>query len=503
MFWSLAAGIWLSAASGLLAQGGPSTLQFSFSNPGARSLGLGGAFVALADDATAAFANPAGLIQLTRPEVSLEGRYWEYSTPYAVGGRTSGEATGIGLDGPIRGAVSEFDTSAVSFLSFVYPRDKWTVAFSYHRSAKFEIQTATQGLFTDRTEDDPQPTCIAGTAVCRYPDVERRTEIDVDTATLSFAYRVTEKLSLGIGLSYQRGELTSASDFFGITQETLPLGFFGPNAYVPEALYGIEDLTFDDTDLNLSAGFLWFLSPQWSLGGAFRPGGDFGGQGAVISGPTWQPPLDPGTVVLLDTSLNVKVPDVYSLGLAYRSQGGAWTTSLEWDRVQYSQILESLGDSSLITAENVRLDDADELRLGVEYAFLDWSPLVAVRGGVWRNPDHSIRSIENDPLEQVLLPKGEDDVHFSLGTGVAFDSFQLDLAVDLSDLVDTAALSADLPILSESETQAEPLPVEHGLNHPLAGRRRPRRRSPRPRGRRSTPGHPLHSPPPRYAGWPG
>jgi hypothetical protein len=29
-------------------------------NPGARSLGLGGAFVALADDATAAYANPAG-----------------------------------------------------------------------------------------------------------------------------------------------------------------------------------------------------------------------------------------------------------------------------------------------------------------------------------------------------------------------------------------------------------------------------------------------------------
>ena len=36
-------------------------LQLSFSDPGARSAGLGGAFVALADDATAAFANPAGL----------------------------------------------------------------------------------------------------------------------------------------------------------------------------------------------------------------------------------------------------------------------------------------------------------------------------------------------------------------------------------------------------------------------------------------------------------
>ena len=58
------------------AQTGPLTFEFSFSNPGARSLGLGGAFAALADDATAAFANPAGLVQLVRPEVSIEGRSW-------------------------------------------------------------------------------------------------------------------------------------------------------------------------------------------------------------------------------------------------------------------------------------------------------------------------------------------------------------------------------------------------------------------------------------------
>ena len=39
--------------------------------PGARALGLGGAFIAVADDATAAESNPAGLVILTRPEVSL------------------------------------------------------------------------------------------------------------------------------------------------------------------------------------------------------------------------------------------------------------------------------------------------------------------------------------------------------------------------------------------------------------------------------------------------
>src|SRR5467141_147862 len=51
-----------------------SGLQFNFGNPGARSLGMGGAFLGLADDASAAEANPAGLTILRKPEISLEGR---------------------------------------------------------------------------------------------------------------------------------------------------------------------------------------------------------------------------------------------------------------------------------------------------------------------------------------------------------------------------------------------------------------------------------------------
>ena len=67
--WCLVA--WVAAHSAASAQERP-FLETSFSSPGARSLSLGGAFVAMADDATAAFANPSGLVQLARPEVSIE-----------------------------------------------------------------------------------------------------------------------------------------------------------------------------------------------------------------------------------------------------------------------------------------------------------------------------------------------------------------------------------------------------------------------------------------------
>ncbi|MGA1863612.1 MAG: hypothetical protein ACMUHX_00970 [bacterium] len=37
---------------------------------GARAMGMGGAFIGVADDATAASWNPAGLLQLRQPEIS-------------------------------------------------------------------------------------------------------------------------------------------------------------------------------------------------------------------------------------------------------------------------------------------------------------------------------------------------------------------------------------------------------------------------------------------------
>ena len=65
-------------------------LQFDFLTPGARSMATGGAFIGAADDATAAFTNPAGLAWLTKREVSVEGRFRRFETPFLSGGRISG-----------------------------------------------------------------------------------------------------------------------------------------------------------------------------------------------------------------------------------------------------------------------------------------------------------------------------------------------------------------------------------------------------------------------------
>ncbi len=406
--------------------------QFSFSNPGARSLGFGGAFVALADDATAAFANPAGLTQLAEPEVSLEGRSWSTSTPFTARGSLGGPASGIGLDA-VAGLVaerSEDDVLGVSFLSFVYPRKKWSFALFRHLWANFESTFETQGLFL-------------GTGPCcrrRFLDQRSTADLEIVSYGLAAAYSVSEDLSLGISLVSFDGSLVLDTAAYRPDDDASAEGRFGPTSFLPERLAVRSTMTIDGQDFGLSGGFLWHLSRRWRLGGVFRQGPEFELRGEYVVGPAGFLGLPPGPV-RFDCCGEVALPDVYGLGTAFRSDGGRWTVAFEWDRVQYSTSIDSL------ELDDQTLDDGDELRLGGEYAFLDQPVLVALRLGVWLDPDHQTRALEDlEPTDQnrftqAILRPGDDELHLAAGVGVTFERIQIDFAVDLSDLVDTVSLS--------------------------------------------------------------
>ena len=414
------------------AQSGPPVLEFSFSNPGARSIGLGGAFAALADDATAAFANPAGLVQLARPEVSVEGRMWNYTTPFTSGGRMWGTPTGTGLDTTpdLRFDESSSTLAGVSFLSFVYPSGKWSLAFYRHQLANFEAIIATQGFFaTDEQTGES----------FRTSDFRTSTRLEVVNYGFSGAYRLSDSLSLGLGLSYFDGKLDTRTEFYAPIVETLPEGPLGPNTYVPEARISTQKVAFDDTSWSWSGGFLWRVSRPWSLGGFYRRGPKFSGGGGVFSGPALDPPLSEGTVLEQEES-PLRLPDVFGLGAAYRSEDGSITGSFEWDHVNYSVIIESFDPG--IVDPDVRLNDVDEFHFGFEYVFINWTPLIALRGGIWVDPEHRIRYEGDDAVARAFFRRGEETWHYAFGFGLATKRFQLDLGFDLSNLVNTASLSA-------------------------------------------------------------
>lgn len=425
-------GVWLAGAGVAGTQEAPATFEFSFSNPGARSIALGGAFVALADDATAAYANPAGLVQLLRPEVSVELRHWSFSTPYTAGGRASGEPTGFGIDTVpgVRTETSNEDASGLSFLSFVYPGTRWCAAVSRHQLSEFRLGTELNGLFG---AGDPP----AG--VIRHLDQLITTRFDVVGTNLSGAYRVGEKLSLGVGVSYFEGSVRSTTAVYLVDE--YPTTFFEENSFLPHRLWVTSEFAIDDaTDWGFNAGFLWNLADHWRIGGVFRQGPRLAYSLENIAGPAND--LPEGSVIESFSGLSLDLPDVFGLGVAYRTAGGDVAVSIEWDRVQHSSILESLADAPFVDASDVVLEDADELHLGIEYVVLKSTPLVALRVGGWYDPDHRVRYLGDDPFARAIFQPGDDTIHYSIGLGLAFRSFQLDLGVDISDLVDTAAISA-------------------------------------------------------------
>lgn len=411
------------------------SFQFSFSNPGARSLGFGGAFAGLADDATAAFANPAGLVQLAEPEVSIEGRSWSYSTPYTFGGRVSGQPTGIGIDtrSGVQLSRSEADLSGLSFLSFVYPRKNWSLAFYRHQLANFESASETQGLFFE------SPGNFLDT--WRIPDQRGTVDLEIVSYSIAGAYQVNEDLSLGLGLSYFDATQRVRSDAFFWDEDTLE-SFFGENHFLPNRHFFDASLDTDGTDWGVTAGLLWRFAERWHLGGFFRQGPEIDGQLTFLGGPIITDP-PPGTLIEIDAP--IRYPNVYGLGLAYRTVDGHWTASFEWDHIEYSVIMESIReaedrDPRFRFPETI--DDGNEIHLGAEYVFLRTKPIVAVRFGGWLDPDHRVRGDERDEVSEAFFQAGDDEIHLAMGVGVAFKSFQIDLAADFSDLVDTIALSA-------------------------------------------------------------
>jgi long-subunit fatty acid transport protein len=429
------------AAAGVVAQETPSTFEFSFSNPGARSLGLGGAFAALADDATAAFANPAGLVQLASLEVSAEVRHWSFSTPYIEGGRYEGEPTGIGLDttNGLQTAVSREQLTGLSFLSIVYPKGNWSFAIYRHQLANFRAQTATQGLFP-------------GWDAPRAFDRRWSTELDIVSYGVAGAYRLSDRFSLGLGIVNFRGRLDAPFEWSLPDDIDTLQGVFGPTSYLPESQLANGEMAIGDSDWGLSAGLLWSFAERWSLGAFYRQGPEFTLLFDVRAGPAAQaldPDLTPGTTVFT-IATPMQFPDVYGFGMAFRSRDGRLAVGFEWDRVEYSSIFSSFDpvvietlDPDLDLEVYLVADDGSEFRLGAEYAFLDLKPVLAIRTGVWLDPDHRFRSTHpDDPSHRALFQSGEDEVHVAIGLGFAFTSFQIDLAADFSDLVDTFSLSA-------------------------------------------------------------
>ena len=394
--------------------------QLNRSLPGARSLAMGGAFVALADDATAVYSNPAGLVLLDFPEVSFEARHWSFDTQVPDVGRVSGPVTGIGIDTAegVRRKDVRSSTQGPSFASAVWSdaRRRWTVGAFYHRLADFERSFNSEGVFTSNNPRFGPYRSTASVALESFGA----------TGAYEFGNCVLPRRCVRVGLTVLRyeAEYWSRTD---VLADPPPQGVGAADFGAPAVATAWT--TGKGNSLDYHLGLLWEVSPRWTFGGAIRRGPRFSIYEALYGS---------------NRNAILHFPDEASIGAALHL-GSSWTFSLEVDRVRYSQLTDDNGFSEF------SVSDATEVRLGAERVVFFGSGLqrnrISVMAGAWLDPNHRfeyrgpVRENIDEFKSAYFRPGGSSQWHGSAGLGINLRSFQLDAGFDYSVGVATGSVS--------------------------------------------------------------
>jgi long-chain fatty acid transport protein len=138
-----------SAHAQQLNPGGTPTLSSATTGSGARALGMGGAFIAIADDASAASWNPAGLALVDGRQVSLAGDLTRIADSIPSYESTTIFGTGLRVVESGPGISTTRTSRSPAFANIVYPFRirAWRIVpqFSYRRAANANVEeTATR-----------------------------------------------------------------------------------------------------------------------------------------------------------------------------------------------------------------------------------------------------------------------------------------------------------------------------------------------------------------------
>ncbi|GBC59647.1 hypothetical protein DENIS_0586 [Desulfonema ishimotonii] len=367
---------------------------------GARALGMGGAFIAVADDATAASWNPGGLTQLKKPECSVVFSGLHRKEDISFGTNPEGD----GMQ-----SVSEED---LNYLSVTYPFEAWgrnmVVSLAYQHLYDFYREWE----FTlNETVDDLS--------------VSRRWEYDhagrLSAIGLSYAVRVVPKLSLGFTLNFWDNDITQNE---------------WKQKYHMNGIESSDDISFDRKLLaryrtyrfdgfNMNFGLLWRINYNLTFGAVLKT--PFTADISRKEEQYWKV-IESDSDIYTGSNIASKadkldMPMSYGIGVHYNFSD-ALSVSADLYRTEWSDYIyktEDGPDYSPITGRPISetsIDDTCQVRLGGEYRFMNKEKeyVVPIRFGVFYDP--------------VPADGSPDDVYgISIGLGFTKNNF---FSLDLS-----------------------------------------------------------------------
>ncbi|MCD4796841.1 MAG: outer membrane protein transport protein [Candidatus Cloacimonetes bacterium] len=374
--------------------------DWNFTGVGARAAGMGGAFIGVADDATAISWNPAGLTQLDEPEASVVARglveKYEVDFDYCI-------------------ETYEDEHAILNFLSGVYPFEfsgkQFVAALAVQRQLDLYSYYHEEDLYEDAFESNEY--------IC-----ETLSEGGASTITLGLANRLASILSLGVAANLWVGEAYFESkDMVEIDS----VGYYYYWDY-----YDRSDLTFSGVNFVCGAmlDFNYSSNPfPLKIGLVMKTPFDLTVDEEFLleeytddNGSIYEPePVESSDSYILG------MPLMYGFGASYRF-GDNLTLAVDMESRKYGETnlkedyadligLDLEEEDELIIIEN---QDLNQFRFGGEYLFTElWDfAVIPLRIGIQTYP--TLFMDNND--EQVV------GAAFSLGTGLITDQYSLDIS---------------------------------------------------------------------------
>jgi long-subunit fatty acid transport protein len=378
---------------------------------GARAQGMGGAFIAIADDATAASWNPGGLMQLERPEFSFVFNFshnrkeLENSSFPEINGMNS---------------VSRED---LNYLSVAYPFR----AFDKNMIISLNYQRLYDLYDEISLNQDIETISPSGSFQKTYEQIDFKQSGALKAFAPAYAIQLTPQLSVGATFNFWTDNLGYDNEW---ESTTIKRGAYSvatlrsPNSVVK----GNRDIRTHEKNSNFEAfnmnlGFLWRINSVVTLGGVYKTpytasidrrtrldDMNLGGPG--------QPAQFTQTTKTRE-SIEMHFPASYGLGVAFRLTD-RFTTSFDVYRTEWSDywIRSSGRKTSPITGGLIsksRTRDTTQVRAGCEYLFVLEKTIIPLRCGVFYDPEPAAKS-------------PDDFYGFSLGTGISLGPVVLDCA---------------------------------------------------------------------------
>jgi long-subunit fatty acid transport protein len=400
---------------------------------GARAYGMGGAFLARADDATAASWNPAGLSYLRLPEVSLVGA----SSSFDI---TRGQNT------------DHFNGHTIDFGAFTWPvrlgGTHGAVQLSYQRAVSFDgrrriLSYDDQGQITE--------------------DVHSSGGFDV--VALGAGLRLTRSLRAGVTLNR----------WLNGYDQTLTRTYVPPRGRRPVRDF---DLNFQPRGWNANLGLMWSPFESLNVGGVFKTPFHAGVELTKDRLDPWLKGTGPAIQEITTNSYSTRTtrldfPASYGFGLSWRPHDtftlSADVTLTRWSRARIRNyfdlevtppggetpapkpppnvypLLQYPTLNALPSSDNPGLiaqQDKQELRVGMEYVLIAGRLKVPLRAGYF-NDRQITRDLDGN------IPRFDG---FTAGVGLVLGSVLLDVAYVYEFgkyyVATTAVLATDDPELA-------------------------------------------------------